>query len=318
MLRSILFNCLWNLTLALPEFDNFQDMLTAYEYIVKKFKYGENAIYSNGHKYLDSLVTPSGDDENIVVQNNYDYSSKEVHNIPDVTFYLISRKREIYDLFNNLIISTIIQENKVKNIFSEEETFKRLIQILSEPEILKSICDLIYFQYQTTFKKTVKSFQKIFEKLISLNLDLIDIFMASLIKPLVVKYEYSKILIHDYKNKRTGVSSFSTNKNNNTGNNVVSTSTNYREYKEQIRREKRVCDSISKKITTIHEMFKNSKNDNVLKLAESIQTIFIDKYVVDVNRLEDVEYDEPQQKKRRNPHNQEGERGKKRRGEQKK
>ena len=69
-LRSILFNCLWNLTLALPEFENFQDMLTAYEYIVKKFKYGENAIYSNGHKYLESLSTPSGgDDENIVVQN---------------------------------------------------------------------------------------------------------------------------------------------------------------------------------------------------------------------------------------------------------
>ena len=174
-----------------------------------------------------------------------------------------------------------------------------LINILSEPEILKNLYDLIYAQYQTTFRKTVKSFQKIFEKLISLNIDLIDIFMASLIKPLVVRFEYSKLLIHDYKNRRSGVSSFSNKNNNNNGNNVVGQGTNYREYKEQIRREKKICDCISKKITSTHDLFKNSKNDNVLKLAENIQKIFIDKYVVDFNKLEDVEYDEPQQEKKK-------------------
>ena len=40
--------------------------------------------------------------------------------------------------------------------------------------------------------------------------------------------------------------------------------------KEQIRREKRICDCISKKICTTHDLFKTSKDDNVLKLAENI------------------------------------------------
>ncbi len=103
MLRSILFNCLWNCDLALPEFENFEDMLTTYEFILRKFKYGESSIYSNGHKYLESLNTPQGgDDDNIQVQASYDYvSTSDVKNIPDVNFYLISRKKGIYDLFNN-------------------------------------------------------------------------------------------------------------------------------------------------------------------------------------------------------------------------
>ena len=103
ILRSILFNCLWNKELSLPLFDNFEDMLTAYEYILRKFKYGENALYSNGHKYLESLNTPQGgEDENINVQNTYEYaSSSDIKNIPDVSFYLLSRKKEIYNLFNN-------------------------------------------------------------------------------------------------------------------------------------------------------------------------------------------------------------------------
>ena len=183
ILRNLFFNVLWNTTLSLPEFENFDDLLIVTEYLLKKINVGPNSIYESGHLYLDSLKNNKNEFEAFNVDaHSRGNKEDDEKDIPDVSLYLISRKKELYSLLNNYIISFISKESNTKKIFENDIMIIRLENILSDRDLFKSFCELIYKEYQKNFREIIRIFQKLFEKLFSTYLEHTMIFINAIIK----------------------------------------------------------------------------------------------------------------------------------------
>ena len=153
------------------------------EYLLKKINVGPNSIYESGHLYLDSLKNNKNEFEAFNVDaHSRGNKEDDEKDIPDVSLYLISRKKELYSLLNNYIISFISKESNTKKIFENDIMIIRLENILSDRDLFKSFCELIYKEYQKNFREIIRIFQKLFEKLFSTYLEHTMIFINAIIK----------------------------------------------------------------------------------------------------------------------------------------